>query len=50
VGALAVLYAAPRAAGTWFPGRLSAALTFLVTGGLLVGAAVWVARRHAPDD
>jgi hypothetical protein len=49
VGALAVLYAAPRAASTWFPGRLSAALTFLVTGGLLVGAAVWVARRHARD-
>jgi hypothetical protein len=46
VGALALLWATPRAADAWFPGRLSAALTFIITGGLLVGAAVWVARRR----
>jgi hypothetical protein len=48
VAALLVLYAAPRAAVEWFPGRLSAALTLIVTGGLLVSAAIWVARHQAP--
>jgi hypothetical protein len=46
VAALATLWTAPRAAVEWFPGRLSAALTLIVTGGLLVGAAVWVARHQ----
>jgi hypothetical protein len=46
VAALALLYTTPRAANQWFPGRLSAALTFIITGGLLVGAAVWVARHR----
>ncbi|MFC6285848.1 DUF2157 domain-containing protein [Nocardioides sp. GCM10027113] len=46
VAAFAVLWTAPRAAVEWFPGRLSAALTLIVTGGLLVGAAVWVARQQ----
>lgn len=48
VATIALLYTAPRAAVQWFPGRLSAALTLIVTGGLLVGAAVWVAR-HGRD-
>jgi hypothetical protein len=48
VAALALLYTTPRAANEWFPGRLSAALTFIITGGLLVGAAVWVARHRTP--
>lgn len=47
VGAIAMLYASPRAAVEWFPGRLSAALTLIVTGAALVGAAVWVARHRA---
>jgi hypothetical protein len=46
VGAIAMLYASPRAAVEWFPGPLSAALTLMVTGGALVGAAVWVARHR----
>lgn len=46
VAAISLLYTTPPAANAWFPGRLSAALTFLVTGGLLVGAAIWVARRR----
>lgn len=46
VGAIAMLYASPRAAVSWFPGRLSAALTLIVTGGALVGAAIWVARHR----
>lgn len=49
VSAIAMLWTTPRAAYEWFPGRLSAALTFMVTGALLVGAAVWVAR-HRGDD
>jgi hypothetical protein len=48
VAALAVLYAAPRAAVEWFPGRMSAALTLIATGGILLGAAIWVARHQAP--
>ena len=53
VGALTVLYTIPRAADAWFPGQRSAALTFIVVGALLVGAAVWVARsgpRGGPRD
>lgn len=46
VAALGLLQAAPRAAFEWFPGRLSASLTLIVVGGLLVGAAVWVARHR----
>jgi hypothetical protein len=46
IAALATLWTAPRAAVAWFPGRLSASLTLIVTGGLLVGAAVWVARHQ----
>jgi hypothetical protein len=46
VAAIALLWTTPRAADAWFPGRLSAALTFIVTGGILVGAAMWVARNH----
>jgi hypothetical protein len=50
VSAIAMLWTTPRAAYEWFPGRLSAALTFLVTGGLLLAAAVWVARHREPDS
>jgi hypothetical protein len=46
VAAIALLWTMPRAADAWFPGRLSAALTLIVTGGALVGAAVWVARHQ----
>jgi len=46
VAAIALLWTMPRAAGAWFPGDLSAALTLIVTGGALVGAAVWVARHQ----
>jgi hypothetical protein len=46
VAAITLLWTMPRAADAWFPGRLSAALTLIVTGGALVGAAVWVARRR----
>ena len=45
--AVALLWTMPRAAGAWFPGRLSAALALIVTGGALVGAAVWVARHRS---
>lgn len=44
VGALTLLYSTPRAASVWFPGPRSAALTFILVGALLVGAAAWVAR------
>ncbi|WP_395694346.1 DUF2157 domain-containing protein [Nocardioides sp.] len=47
VAALGLLEAAPRAVVEWFPGRLSAALTLIVVGALLVGAGVWVARHRA---
>jgi hypothetical protein len=47
VAAVALLWTMPRAADAWFPGRLSAALTLMVTGGALVGAAVWVARHQS---
>lgn len=46
VGAVALLYVAPTAARAWFPGRLSAALTFIVTGAVLVGAAAWLVRHR----
>ena len=39
VAAIAMLWTMPRAADAWFPGRLSAALTLIVTGGALMGAA-----------
>jgi hypothetical protein len=46
VAALGLLQGAPGAAFEWFPGRLSASLTLIAVGGLLVGAAVWVARHR----
>lgn len=46
VSAIALLATAPRAANEWFPGRLSAALTFILTGGILISAAIWVTRRR----
>lgn len=46
VGALSLLGTAPRAANEWFPGRMSAAVTLIVTGCLLVTSAIWVARRR----
>lgn len=50
VAALGLLQAAPRAAFEWFPGRLSASLTLITVGGLLVGAAVWVARHRGTKE
>jgi hypothetical protein len=49
VAAIALLWTMPRAADAWFPGRLSAALTLIVTGGALVGAAIWVARHQGAE-
>jgi hypothetical protein len=46
VAALGMLWTTPRAVIEWFPGRLSASLTLIVTGGVLVGAATWVARHQ----
>lgn len=46
VATIALLATAPRAANQWFPGRLSASVTFIVTGAILVGCAVWVMRRR----
>lgn len=46
VSALGLLESAPRAVMEWLPGRLSASLTLIVVGGLLVVAAVWVARHQ----
>jgi hypothetical protein len=50
VAAFGLLQAAPRAAFEWFPGRLSASLTLIAVGGLLVGAAVWVARHRVGKE
>jgi hypothetical protein len=46
MAALGALIAVPVLVGEWFPGALSAAIALLVVGGLLVGAAVFVARRR----
>ncbi len=46
MAALGALIAVPVLVGDWFPGALSAAVALLVVGGLLVGAAVFVARRR----
>ena len=46
LAAIALLWTMPRAADAWFPGRLSAALTLIATGGVLVVAAVWAEQRQ----
>jgi hypothetical protein len=46
IAAVGLLQATPRAVFEWFPGRLSASLTMIVVGALLVGTAVWVARHQ----
>lgn len=46
VAALGALISVPVLVTDWFPGALSAAFALLVVGGLLVGAAVFVARRR----
>ena len=46
MAALGALVTVPVLVGDWFPGALSAAVALLVVGGLLVGAAVLVARRR----
>jgi hypothetical protein len=46
MAALGALIAVPVLVGEWFPGALSAAVALLVVGGLLVGAAIYVARRR----
>ncbi|MGH3465749.1 MAG: DUF2157 domain-containing protein [Kribbellaceae bacterium] len=45
VGAWGALQTLPTAVGEWFPGELAAAMALLVTGALLVLAAVSTARR-----
>ena len=50
VAAFGLLQGAPRAAFEWFPGRLSASLTLITVGSLLVGAAVWVARHRVGKE
>ena len=46
VTAFGLLWTAPRAVVEWFPGRLSASVTLIATGGVLIGAAIWVARHQ----
>ena len=46
VSGLGLLESTHRAVVEWFPGRLSASLTLIAVGGVLVGAAVWVARSR----
>ncbi len=50
MAALGALIAVPVLVGEWFPGALSAAIALLVVGGLLVGAAVLVARRRREPE
>lgn len=46
MAAAGALVSVPVLVNEWFPGALSAAIALLVVGGLLVGAAIWVARRR----
>ncbi|MFC6285846.1 hypothetical protein ACFP3Q_01405 [Nocardioides sp. GCM10027113] len=48
VAATAVMLTGPSAAFDWFPGRLGAALSLVVPGGLILAAAVWVTRHRSP--
>lgn len=50
VAAFGMLRTAPRAATEWFPGPLSAAVTLMVTGALLIVAAIHVARHRAGSE
>jgi len=46
VGALGTLQVLPAAIIEWFPGDLAAPIAMLVVGALLVGAALFIARRR----
>jgi len=46
VGALGALVVLPPAVNRWFPDSLAAPIALLVVGALLVGAALWIARRR----
>jgi len=48
IGAWGALQTLPVAINEWFPNALAAPLALLGIGGLLVVAAVYIARRHAP--
>lgn len=50
IAAYGVLQIVPAAVDYFFPGRLAVPVALLVTGGLLVGLAVVVARRHARGE
>jgi hypothetical protein len=47
LGAWGALQFLPTAINEWFPGELTAAVVLLVVGGLLIAAAIWIARRGA---
>ncbi|RPF22223.1 DUF2157 domain-containing protein [Myceligenerans xiligouense] len=50
VGAVGLLIALPTAVQTWFGGTFAAPVALLCAGLVLVGAALWIARRrHRPD-
>ncbi len=46
LGAWGALQFLPIAINEWFPGEVAAAIALLVAGGLLVAAAIWIARRR----
>ena len=48
VGAFGTLLVLPAVITEWFPGRLAAPIAMLAVGGLLVGVALFVARRRHP--
>lgn len=50
IAAYGVLQIVPASVDYFFPGRLAVPVALLVTGGLLVGLAVVVARRHARGE
>ena len=50
IASLGTLVVLPSAVTTFFPGALSAAIALLVVGILLVGAAIFTARRRGPEE
>lgn len=50
VGALGVVQVLPAALTRWFPDSLAAPFALLWFGGMLVGAALWIARRRRVRD
>ena len=46
LGAWGALQFLPIAISEWFPGEVAAAVALLIAGGVLVSAAIWIARRR----